>query len=351
MPVQPQPININFSQGLDLKTDPKQVNAGRFLSLKNSIFDKGGLLKKRNGFGQLPSLPDNSYAYVTTLNDNLTAIGPTIAALSKSTMQWVPKGTIQPMQVRTLPLIRNNANQTQADSAISPNGLVCTAYTETIDGTTFTHKYVVADATTGQNIIEPTLLPSADATYGTPRVFVLGKYFIIIYTAHPSAYHLRYIAISYNNTSIVTAPADITASYVPATTVSWDAVVYGQNIYVAFNTVTGGQSVKIVSLSSALILTGFSHTFSGSIATMMSVSVDSTNASVPIIYASWYDSVSTNGFTGAVDANCNLVLAATATITGVLVTNITSFSQNGSCQIFMKLTTHMVLIPQLKHTI
>src|ERR1039457_6006451 len=137
MAVQPQPININFARGLDLKTDPKQVQIGNFLSLKNSVFDKGGLLQKRNGFGQLPSLPDTSYAYLTTLSDNLTAIGPRISALSIGTNQWVPRGTIQPMSVKTLPLIRNNANQTQCDVAISPNGLACTVYTETIDGATF----------------------------------------------------------------------------------------------------------------------------------------------------------------------------------------------------------------------
>lgn len=174
-------ININFAQGLDLKTDPKQVQNGKFLRLQNTIFDKGGLLQKRNGFDQLPSLPDTTYAYITTLNDNLTAIGPTIAALNAGSETWVTKGLMQPMQTSILSLIKNNANQTQCDTSISPNGLVCTVYTETTDNINFVHKYAVANSTTGQNIVEPTLLPGADPTYGTPRVFYWGIIFYNIY--------------------------------------------------------------------------------------------------------------------------------------------------------------------------
>jgi hypothetical protein len=330
--LQKQSVPINFSQGLDLKTDPKQVSVGKFLSLQNSIFDKGGLLQKRNGFGQLETLPDNTYAYVTTLNDNLTAIGPTIAALSIGSETWIPKGSIYPMQVSVLPLIRNNANQTQCDAAVSPNGFVCTVYSETVDGTTFTHKYAVADSTTGQNIVEPTLLPGSDPTYGTPRVFLFYNYFVIIFTTHPSSYHLSFIAISYNNPSIVTTPQDITVSYTPSTTVSWDAVVYGNTMYIAYNSASGGQSAHVVSLSYFLTLTGFSHSFTGSIATMMSMSVDGTNPSVPIIYMSWYDLASMTGYTAAVNSNCGLVLAPTEIISATSVGNITCYAKNGSCQ-------------------
>jgi hypothetical protein len=37
-----QPLAINFAQGLDTKTDPKQVQPGKFLALQNTIFTKGG---------------------------------------------------------------------------------------------------------------------------------------------------------------------------------------------------------------------------------------------------------------------------------------------------------------------
>ena len=82
MPLTKQAFSINFSEGLDLKTDPFQVRAGRFLNLSNSIFDKGGLLQKRNGYKQLPDLPNENTTFVTTFNGDLTAVGSDLLAFS-----------------------------------------------------------------------------------------------------------------------------------------------------------------------------------------------------------------------------------------------------------------------------
>jgi hypothetical protein len=327
-----QSININFAQGLDLKTDPWQVDAGKFLALQNTVFNKGGKLQKRNGFGNLTALMDDSSTYLTTLNNNLTTIGNTVNAFSQGSDTWISKGSIQPMELSTLPLIRNNLNQTQCDAAVAPNNFVCTVYSE-LNNTTTTFKYAVADSITGQNIVAPTVLTGADATYGTPRVFLLGQYFIIIFTTHPSAYHLQFIAISYANPSIITAPADITASYQRQSGVSWDAVSFNGYLYIAFNTLSGGQAVKVVQLGTNLSLSGLSHTFAGSIASIMSLCVDST-LSNPIIYISWYDNVSDTGYTAEVDVNLNLVYAPTQIIPSGNIANLTSVAQNNQCTVF-----------------
>src|SRR4051812_35377048 len=107
-----QGIDVSFAQGLDTKTDPKRVQLGKFLELENTVFDKGGLLQKRNGFPRLASLPNTSYTNLTTFNGNLTAIGETIAAYNAGGAAFVEKGAIQPLSVSTLPVIRNNLNQT-----------------------------------------------------------------------------------------------------------------------------------------------------------------------------------------------------------------------------------------------
>ena len=116
--LQKQNTNINFAQGLDTKTDPWQVPVGKFLSLENTIFTKGGLLQKRNGYAGLPML-SGSPNYVTTFNGDLTAIGTNLQALSAGYGSWVSRGNIQPLSLSTLPLIRNNLNQTQCDSSIA----------------------------------------------------------------------------------------------------------------------------------------------------------------------------------------------------------------------------------------
>lgn len=338
-----QPVSINFAQGLDLKTDPWQVPVGKFLSLENSIFTKGGLLQKRNGYAQLPSLPDNSSLYLTALNGNLTAVGGSINALNAGSKTWVSRGSIAPMEVSTLPLVRNSINQTQCDSAVAPNGLVCTVYTENNSGSN-AYKYVIADSVTGQNIIAPTPIPPATgAVTGGPRIFIMGDYFIIVFTNVISgASHLQYIAISSFNPGVHTTNQDIASAYVSSTRLSWDGVVFGSRLYIAYNTTTGGQSIKVTYLPLSAAILGQTpaspHTFASSIATIMSLCVDVTNATNPVIYISFYDVASTTGFTAAVDVNLNIVFTPKQIISSGTILNIASAAQNGICVVYYEVS-------------
>lgn len=336
MALNKQPINIAFNQGLDLKTDPKQVQIGKFLALNNSVFGTDGLLKKRNGYGELPSLPDTSSTYLTTLNGNLTAVGDSILAYSAASQAWVSKGSIQPLELSVMPLIRNSVNQSQCDSIISANGYVCTVYTEVNAGTS-TYKYVIADSTTGQNIIKPTSIPvSSGVVTGSPRVFLLGNYFIIVFTNVITAVnHLQYVTISTTRPTLVTANADIASNYVPSTTVAWDGVVYGSNLYIAYNTTSGGQAIKVTYLSAATAAIAgppvTPRSYAAEIATMMSLCVDSTSVGSPVIYVSYYDLPSTTGKIAAVDQNLFTMMSPTSVITSGTVLNLASAAQNGIC--------------------
>ena len=200
--IQKQAFHLNFAQGLDTKTDPNQVAFGKFLSLENSIFQKGGLLQKRNGYGQLPSVLSTAQ-YLTTFNNDLTAIGTNLQAYSPGLSTWVNRGFIQPISLSTQTTIRNNLNQTQCDYAISSSNVGCIVYTEVNSGTN-SYKYALNDAITGQNYLAPTVMSGADATYGTPRVFYLAPYFIIVYSS--TSGQLSYIAIN-TSSFTVNAPA------------------------------------------------------------------------------------------------------------------------------------------------
>lgn len=336
--LQKQAIDISFAKGLDTKTDPKRVSMGNFIALRNSVFTKSGQLTKRNGYQKLASLPDNSSTYLNTFNGNLTAVGTSIAAYNASNASWVSKGSIQPLSVDVLPLLRNNLNQTAADSAIAPNGLICTAYLEQNAGST-TNKYVIADSVTGQNITAPAVIPVASGTVsGGMRVFVLGNNFIIVFTNTITATaHLQYITISLSNPSTVGANTDIASAYIAATTLSWDAWVSSNKLFIAYNTTTGGQSVKVTSLTSTLALNS-ALTLSGYKATMMSVTSDETNASNPVIYVSFYRLDTTVGYTLAIDQNLNLLMNPVLSIASGTILNLTSVAQNGSCKIFYEVS-------------
>ena len=327
--MQKQPVGFNFSQGINTKTDPWQLPLGQFESLTNSVFTVARQLKKRNGFPSLSNLPNNSAKYLTTLNDNLTAIGDSIEAYSQSSMTWVNKGNIEPITLSVLPTVRSDLSQIQCDSVVASNGLVCTVFTE-INDTTLSYKYTISDSETGQNIINPTIIPiGSGAITGSPRVFALGGYFIIAFTNTISAVaHLQYIAISINSPSVVTANADLAAAYIPASTLSWDGVVVGNKLYFAYNTTTGGQQIKLAYLSSSLVLSS-TVSFSSQIATMMSLCVDNSNPVTPIIYAAYYDSAGSTGNVLAIDLGLNKRMSPTEIISSGTVYNITCTAYNG----------------------
>lgn len=332
--LQKQAVDISFAQGLDTKTDPKRVQTGKFLKLQNTIFNKGGLLQKRNGYSQLTSLPDETYSYLTTFNGNLTAIGKNIAAYNTSNKTWSVKSKIQPLSLDTLPVIRNNLNQTACDVVVAPSGIACAVYLE-FNGSTTANKYVVFDSITGQNIIPPAVIPvSSGAVTGGMRVFLLGNNFILVFTNVITAVsHLQYVTVNLANPSVVGANTDIAAAYISATTLSWDGYIANDVLYLAYNTTTGGQAIKVTSLTRGLVLASAS-TFAASIATIVSVTVDITNLSSPVIYVSFYDLSGTTGYTLAVDQNLHTLMAPQQIISSGTFLNLTSVAQNGICTIF-----------------
>jgi hypothetical protein len=347
MPLNKTPININFAQGLDTKTDPYQVPPGKFLNLENTVFTKAGLLQKRNGFQSLAALPNTSSTYLTTFNGNLTAVGTNINAYSSSADTWIAKGNIQPMALSVLPLIRNSVNQSQCDSTIS-QGLVCTVYSEVNAGTTV-YKYAIADVNTGQNIVAPKVIPVSSGTVtGSPRVFTLVNYFILVFTnVITGTSHIQYIAIPINNPSNPTTNQDIATSYISATTLSWDGVVANNNLFITYNTTAGGQAIKMTYLTVQLAAAGLTAvtpvSWSTYIATMVSMCVDTTVPQNPIIYASWYNLGTTVGYTVAVDKNMNIIPAFATpvqTIASGTVLNLTSVAINGVCELIYEISNN-----------
>lgn len=333
-----QQVTLDFQQGLNTKTDPWQLPVGQFQVLENSVFNKQGMLQKRNGYQRISTLPSTNYNYITTLNDNLNAIGENIAAYNAATESWILKGQTYPASVSVLPLVRNSLSQIQCDSAIFSDGTSCTVYTETSGNNAFTYKYVVASSK-GQNIVEPTVLvPTAGVVSGSPRVFIVGNYFVIMFTALiSSTSHLQYFTVPVSDPSNVTTTQDLATSYGASPRLSWDGVSFSDRLYVAYDTTSGGQSIRITYLTLQNLILSQSpaapHTFTSEICTVMSLSVDTTSSN-PAIYLSYYDSSSSVGKTAAVDAGLNVLLAPTTIIASGTVTNIACAAQNGVCTTF-----------------
>lgn len=315
MQLQKQNVNINFAQGLDTKTDPKQVQPGKMLVLENTIFDKGGLLQKRNGFQGLPFLPDSTSKSLSTFNNNLLAIGTSIRAFSENSNQWVDSGSFQPVDLTVLPLVRSATSQTTADVAIGSNGLACATWLDS-DGNSY---YQVIDPSTGQIVLPSVQLP---ATATMPRVFALGFYFIVTFLVLVSgAPRLRRIAVSVNNLTMPSTATDIT-SQVSSLAAAYDGAVSQDNLYLAWDGSDPGGAVRTRYLTSTLQLST-TRVISGKRATRLSVNISDPHPGITV-WLSFWDSTTNNGWAAAYDQVESVVLAATQIITGEVLSQITS---------------------------
>jgi len=336
MALQKQAIPVNFSQGLDTKSDPRQVQLGKFLVFENAIFSKQGLLQKRNGFNRLATLDSEVNTFLTTFKGNLTAIGTTLEALSGATNTWVNKGSIQPVQLDTQSLVRSNTNQSFADSAVSSNGLVCTVYTDDVPSggsTTPVYKYVVSSLETGQNIVAPTTITSTGTVTYAPKVYALNNYFIIVFTCVISAAnHLQYIAVSTANTTSVTAATDIASSGTPASTGTFDGFVTNNKLYLAW--AGTGTTLKMAYLTNTLSQSN-TISFASQAVTQISVTADTTNG---IVYAAYMNTAATTLRILAVDSLLNTILSPTTITSSGARTNVAAVGTDGSCTVFVQNT-------------
>lgn len=311
------PVNINFAQGLETKTDPYQVQVGKFLTLTNSVFTTAGRLSKRNGFSRITTLPVETQTTLTTLNGNLLATGRDLYAFSADTDEWFDKGSILPVDLSVLPLTRISTSQSAPDSKVASNGLVCSVNIDS--GAAY---YQISDSATGQQIVGRTAIPNGVAA---PRVFIVGRYFVVTYIATVSAVnHLKYLAIPVADPTATPTIQDISSTLTSASA-GYDGYTANNNLYIAWSDT--GSVVKVTYLSSTLVLQAPTNILT-STATLVSVTAD-ISASVPVIWVSFWDSGSTNGYAIAFDPILNTVLPKTQIITGEVLNALTSVANNG----------------------
>lgn len=325
MPLQKQNINVNFAQGLDTKSDPRQLEIGKFLELENMVFTTAKQLSKRDGFPLLPPLPDSTSTNLTTFNNNLTAIGENFNVYNRGSMTWTSKSDFFPVSLKNLSLYRSSTNQIQCDSAVASNGLVCATFIDKIDGSTLQYKYLIADSITGQNIVAPTTLVGC---VGQARVSLLGNYFVIVYPRSSSA--ICYIAIRLNNVTSVSARTDLTTTYLSAGNQNaFDTYVANNNLYLSYNASDGGGAIRTLYMDSTLV----QHTgvvIAGKSATLVSVTADITT-STPVIYVSFW--VAGGGYTAGYNQNLTVIFAAQQIINGGTMLNLISAAQDGSVRV------------------
>lgn len=282
--LQKMPVTINFAQGLDTKTDPKQIAITNFLQLTNSVFTTGGKLTKRNGYNRISQLPNKNQTTLTTFNSNLVATGSSLYSLNSGLNSWQNQGVCQPITLSAQTVVRNNKTQESLDAAVAPNSnLTCVVYSEG------TNSYAqIIDSSTAQSVGARIGLGSGTVT--CPKVFALNSGFVVTFLT--SLPQLEYVVIPYNNVSNPTTPAALSAG-IPSTSIGYDGVVLNNQIYFAWGAT--GSSISLRYMNSAFEISPVT-TITTDTATLMSVCADSVNN---IIYLAFYNSATQTAYATA----------------------------------------------------
>ncbi len=319
MALQKAAVPVNFAKGLDLKTDPKQVALGNFLALENSVFQTGTLLQKRNGYADLPAITGTNVSTdLATYLGNLIAIGDTLQVLNSDSGQWINRGPIQPVSLETIALVRTSGSQTTVDTAVASNGLACSVF---LDGGAV--YYQVSDSVSGQIIVNRTALPTPSSM---GRVFTLGNFFIITFLRTITATsHIQYIAIPLNNPLNPGAAVDLSAQ-VSSLTAGYNGIVTNNTLYIAWDGSDLGGAIRITSLSSTLNQSNVAA-IAGATADLMSVTADNSGIA-PVIWVTYWDSVSMNLSALAVNQVLVPVLSPTVLVPALTLRSLTSVADN-----------------------
>ena len=319
MAIQKQGYNIPFGQGLDTKTDPFQVAAGKMLALNNVVF-RSGALNKRNGFGNLSELPVTTQTGLATLNGNLLSTGPSLYSFNGNSGTWQNQGPMYSLDLNAQALVRSSLNLTEVDAAVASNGLVCTVF---ISGASSEACFQISDSTTGAIVVGNTAIESSAVN---PRVFITSSHFVISYRVSAN---LKYKKIP------ITEPTSIGSattlwSTVDASNPAYDGAVMNNQVYFATCTTASTNSIEAKflntnwDLSPATVVGTYAATY-------LSLCVDTTTPS-PTLWVTFNSSTTTRSAT--LDANLNNTLAVTTTISGTTLTNLTSSAYNGTLTIW-----------------
>ena len=349
MPLQKQQVSVNFQQGVETKTDPWQLPIGKFLNLENSVFSRIGELKKRNGFQQIGSLPNENVSGLATLNGQLTVLGDNIYAYQDGGT-FFNKGFYKSARVESLSLSKGIIECVQSDS-VTANGITCLVFTESTS-ISFLYKYAIYNSETGQVLVNPTAISSTSGTTnGSPRVFFFNNNFVIIYSALVGLVdHLCFVKIPIN-TFTVSAETTISTNFDYNTRGSFDAVVAQNNLYVVWqaNTATTGTYAAIIDSTFTVNLPVIVST-SATISDIVTCSFDLVTNNLSII---WFDpgtGVGPELYMSVYDLTLNQVLAETSVLAPVTnpIRNVTAVSENGTTTIIYERENFYIYTPTVK---
>lgn len=253
MALQKQNVPINFSKGIDTKVDPFQLPIGNFAELKNSIFDKLGMMKKRNGYASMttsiynPLTLSSKYfgtnvaagKFISEFNDEiLIGDGKDLFSYSNSQTAWAYKGRLTTLEPTISPVVVTGGDQALSDGTINvASGF--SLYAWEIDSGC---NYSVIDSTTKQVLINNGVV---SATGSRPQCFYFNSK---SYVSYVEGQNLKIAEV----TSAGIQAATTVFTDLDATLPNYDIQPNGSGLYVAYNRSGGTVRVSLLNTSLAV---------------------------------------------------------------------------------------------------
>lgn len=242
MPLARQNIPISFSQGLDTKTDYKQISPGRFLTLENWVFQTPKQLSKRNGYLSLTTniigggaISSGNMLSSFGKDELVLADNSALYSYSPSLVAWEKKGFLKSFSLLNIPVIRTSNSQHVPDVAYDPvSKLEAFVSYDIVVGNLL---YTIVDTNTGVQLVSTALLSAqatalSEGTAASARVLVFSGQFVFIYFDYNiGGLYYKTIPIA-SPTTPPSAPVTIDAT---ATTGVMDAIVLGAQLFISYN--------------------------------------------------------------------------------------------------------------------
>lgn len=204
--LQRQNITVPLAQGVDTKSDPKQVEAGKLLELENGIFTRLRSIQKRNGNVALSqaiantpgSQIDNGIGLARYGNELLEADGQQLYSYDQGADSWADKGAFVHTYLTQTSVVKDNYQQTMPDGVTAANGTQLYAWEDSSSPNSI--RYCIIDGQTEQTLVSNTLLASNAIK---PRVLVNDTHFLVYFVNSLSFLSVAMIPLSNPTTAPV----------------------------------------------------------------------------------------------------------------------------------------------------
>lgn len=339
MPLQKQLVPVQLGQGVDTKTDPRQLIPGKMVNLENVNLETTKKYKKRPGNQTITTnlqgggtLGTNPIGLATLQNQLIQYNGTTGYTYSQDTLKWQSVGSFTPLLFSKTQVSRVTNNISNQDIAVHSSGLICYVWNGASDAGPA--KYTIVDGTTNSPLPSQTggigTIPSLSANSIRVKVFPMGQNFVFV-GMDSSTKQLFYSTVAVSSPQSTPSSAIALTTDGHATNFVWDGDASTGTLFFSYQNTSNEAATSFLTVS---LVKGVTVASSGSGSKCISTFVDAVKNKIWVAMSS-----GTTASYNVYNPDLSSFLANTAfggswTAAGTVIRNITGVVSNGSANIF-----------------